>query len=190
METVNAEPAVGAGREAWLRAGQELLRRGGIGAVKIHALKGEAGLTTGSFYHHFAGMDGYLEDLARYWGQEFLDANVSRIRANGPRDRLAEFSRVALDDRLRSLDAAMRDWAGSSEIAAESVRRTDEVLLTEMRDAFVELGFSDADARLRAQLYLCSGVARVMSPWRPSADDVDRVLDLLAGPASAAGVRR
>ena len=38
---------------AWLEAGQSLLRRGGLRALKLRPLAEELRVSTGSFYHHF-----------------------------------------------------------------------------------------------------------------------------------------
>ena len=181
VDDARSEGGADGSRQLWLLAGQELLRRGGHRAVKIHALKQEAGLTTGSFYHHFSGVAEYLAELARYWGEEFLEANVTRMDVGDPRQRLANVSWLAVSERIVKLDAAMRDWAGYDDIAAKAVQRTDAVLLEFMATAFEELGFSRSDARLRAQLYLSLGAARILAPWR-SELDIDRVLDLLTAP--------
>src|SRR5690349_14704974 len=109
------------GRELWLLAGQELLRRGGIAAVKLQALTDELGLTTGSFYHHFGGMAEYLDELARYYGAEQVEQNVDSITETDPRGRLRRLATISRDDRMAPLDAAMRDWAGSNALARAAV---------------------------------------------------------------------
>src|SRR5262245_32749264 len=115
------------GRELWLLAGQELLRRGGVGAVKLQALTEELGLTTGSFYHHFAGMRAYLDDLASYYGAEQTHQKIDGIDDTDPRARLRKLDTVSRDDRMYTLDAAMRDWGGSNALAAEAVHNSDEI---------------------------------------------------------------
>jgi len=48
----------------WIQAGQELLRERGISAIKLAALTERLGVSTGSFYHHFADFEQYLGALA------------------------------------------------------------------------------------------------------------------------------
>ena len=43
----------------WLEAGQSLLRRGGLRALKLRRLATELNVSTGSFYHHFTDFDAY-----------------------------------------------------------------------------------------------------------------------------------
>jgi AcrR family transcriptional regulator len=168
------------GRESWLLAGQEVLRRGGAAAVKLHAVAEELGLTTGSFYHYFDGMSDYLEQLARYYGSEQARQNVALLDDLDPRARLRHLDEISQDDRMQPLDAAMRDWAGSNKIAADSVREADERVLRVIARAFCDLGFEQKEAQLRARLLLAAGVARISSPWRGPRPSIDDVLDILA----------
>lgn len=171
-----------AGRERWLLAGQDLLRTGGIAAVKLDAMTAATGLTTGSFYHHFSGMAAFLDLLARYYGADQVDALLDRIRDRDPRGRLRGLAELAQDRQMRPLDAAMRDWAGSNDTAAEAVRAADAALLGFVETAFAELGHGEQDARLRALVLLSVGVAHVHSPWPAPPNAPDRLLDLLARP--------
>ena len=66
-------------REQWLSAGQKLLRRGGVKAVKLGALTAELGLTTGSFYHHFDSMASFLDELARFYGADQVVAILAPL---------------------------------------------------------------------------------------------------------------
>jgi len=169
------------GRRRWLVAGQQLLRDGGIPAVKLLALVDRTGLTTGSFYHHFGSMAVYLDELASFYGSERPPELLERIDATDPRARLEQLERLAHDERMRPLDRAMRDWAGSNDAAASAVRASDEHLLRFMEAAFGDLGHARDDARLRAIVLLSVGVARVHPPWPTPRRAHTRLLDLLAG---------
>lgn len=168
------------GRELWLTAGQDLLRRGGAPAVKLSALTQVLGLTTGSFYHHFAGMADYLSQLARYYGTEQPRAGLAQIDDPDPRVRLRRLYALALDDEMRPLDAAMRDWAGSDPEAAAAVREADAILLEFLATAFADLGHPASAARARAQLMFAAGVAHYTPPWPVDAGILDEVLAILA----------
>ncbi|MDG2304467.1 MAG: TetR/AcrR family transcriptional regulator [Candidatus Binatia bacterium] len=168
------------GRELWLEAGQELLRRGGIVSVKLQALTDEIGLTTGSFYHHFNGMKDYLDQLARFYGADQVRKNLFTVNDADPRMRLRKLGAMAIKDRMVPLDAAMRDWAGSNRIAAASVRAADEHLMRFIAKAFRNLGYPRREAQVRAQLLQSVGVARVMPPWKTLAGDTGLVLKILA----------
>ena len=75
-------------RTAWLDAGQDLLREGGVSAVKLAELTHRLRRTTGSFYHHFRGMEQYRDELAAYFGDVQPRAVLHRLAPLSPRDRL------------------------------------------------------------------------------------------------------
>lgn len=170
-------------RRRWLQAGQSLLRRGGVAAVKLQALTAETGLTTGSFYHHFSGMAEYLEELAGYYGADQLTQVLDALLPLAPRERLRRLAEISDDEQMFPVDAAMRDWAGSNPSAAASVKATDATLLRYMEQAFIDLGHDTEAARTRALLLISAGVARVDAPWPMPVPStlVDRVLDVLTG---------
>jgi AcrR family transcriptional regulator len=168
------------GRQLWLCAGQELLRRGGIAAVKLQAMTEELALTTGSFYHHFTSMADYLEQLATLYGADHAAAAVALADDPDPRVRLRRLHELSLDQRMGPLDAAMRDWAGSNASARHAVEKSDRQLLVFIERAFRELGHVGRGAKTRAHLLLAMGVARITPPWPSSSGDFDDVLELLA----------
>ncbi|MBX3313252.1 MAG: TetR/AcrR family transcriptional regulator [Actinobacteria bacterium] len=171
----------GEGRDRWLLAGQDLLREGGLPAVKLDALTGRTGRSTGSFYHHFTNMAGYLAELARYYGAEQVDLALGALAGEPPEARLRALVAFADDRDMRSLDVAMRDWAGTDETAAAAVRAADATLLDFLERAFADLGHDRDGARLRAVALLSAAVARVHTPWTMPADAPDALLDLLTG---------
>jgi len=169
------------GRLLWLEAGQELLRSGGIGAVKLHALAAALGLTTGSFYHHFGSMAEYLDELARHYGTDKPESVLAAAEHPDPRRRLVRLRSLSLDERMAPLDRAMREWAATNEIAASAVRDADGLILRFIERAFRDLGHTGREAQLRALLLVSAGVARVIPPWPARSRDYDRIVDILAG---------
>lgn len=166
-------------RTDWLLAGQDLLRTGGIRAVKLAALTAALDVTTGSFYHHFTDMDTYLGALAAYYGDEQVAEGLALVSGAPALDRLAHLAKVATDRDMRRLDWAMRVWAVDDERAAAAVRRTDATLLRFVAAAFEELGFDRREARSRALLLFSAAVVPVHRPWSrpdPGFRDLLRVL--------------
>ena len=174
--------AVPSSRDLWLRAGQTLLRRGGASAVKLQALTDELGLTTGSFYHHFSGMADYLDELARYYGADQPAQSRLIIDDPDPIERLRNLDAFSRGDKMQALDAAMRDWAVTSEVAADAVRAADAALLRFVEKAFADLGFGRAEARTRALLLISAGVARIHPPWPLPKDVFERAVQALTTP--------
>ncbi len=177
------------GRALWLHAGQDLLRRGGVGAVKLPALTAALRLTTGSFYHHFAGMADYLDQLARFYGDGQFEEALPLLDDPDPVVRLRKLAALSRDARMHPLDAAMREWAETNAVAARAVRASDKTLLCFVERAFREIGHPPAEARTRALLLFSLGVARVHVPWRIPRRIFDDVFAVL-GPRRGRIARR
>lgn len=148
--------------------------------MKLGALTAELSLTTGSFYHHFDGMSSYLDELARYYGADQVRASLASADVDEPVERLRHLVRISRDERMAPLDAAMRDWAGSNDLAAVAVRDTDEQLLRFVERAFVDLGHDTDAARIRALLLISVGVARVLPPWSLPEGTAEQILEILS----------
>jgi AcrR family transcriptional regulator len=156
-----------------------MLRRGGIAAVKLQAMTEELDLTTGSFYHHFASMADYLEQLATFYGSDQAATGVALADDPDPRVRLRRLHELSRDERMGPLDAAMRDWAGSNAAARRAVEEADRRVLVFIERAFRDLGHAGRAARVRAHLMFAWGIARITPPWPSSHGDFDEVLELL-----------
>jgi len=57
-------------RKDWILAGQDMLRAEGIAGLKLASLTGRLGVSTGSFYHHFADFEDYLGAVAEYFSAD------------------------------------------------------------------------------------------------------------------------
>ena len=167
-------------RTSWLDAGQDLLREGGFQAVKLAALTARLHRTTGSFYHHFRGMEQYREELAAYFGDGQPRAVIDRLAPLPPAERLRGLHEVLVDRHMGPLHAAMREWAASNAAAAVAVRAADHVLLDFIADAFEDMGFDTHDARVRAEIVFALGATRVEPPWPRAMRSVDELLGVLA----------
>ena len=169
------------GRTRWLLAGQALLRRGGVRAVKLDALCEESGLTTGSFYHHFRNAAAYRDALADYFGTDQVEAFLATADAPDPHDRIRQLVAIARDESMAPLDAAMRDWAGSDDRAAAAVRATDAALTAHLVAALRDMGHDEDAAAIRAFVLLATGATRVEPP--ATVDQLpSRILDLVTRP--------
>ena len=150
----------------WLEAGQALLRRGGLRALKLRPLADELRVSTGSFYHHFADFDAYQGRLAGYWAQgqllELLDA-IRRAEPD-PIDRIRRLAQVVRRRGLSRLSVAMRAWADSDPRAARAVERHDAIMLGFLTDCVEANGFGRHDAGVRAYALMTLGLGKVHAP--------------------------
>jgi AcrR family transcriptional regulator len=165
----------------WIQAGQQLLISGGAGAVKLAALAGQLGVTSGSFYHHFGDFREYLDALADYYGGENIEIlNDALATVTDPAGRLRQMFSLREQWDIARLDSAMRVWATSDDRARAAVARLDDKLIEMIRAAFTELGYSYDQARMRALLAFAAGVGQPFLFGRPSsADDAAAALELL-----------
>jgi AcrR family transcriptional regulator len=111
-------------REDWLDAGLALLASDGRWALTLERLCARLARTKGSFYHHFADMQGYQRELLARWRDRHTEAMIEDSRTAGdPRargERLRE--QVAAAD-LR-VERAIRAWA---EVEPDARAALDEV---------------------------------------------------------------
>ncbi len=136
----------------WVRAGQALLREGGIDAVKLQRLTCLLEVSTGSFYHHFKNLDEYLAALAEFYGtaQAQLPFDEARERVGeDPALILREATTIFGVGAMRQLNIAMRAWGQQDERAFAAVRRYDEVLMRNLDAIFRNLGFDEMGAKSR-----------------------------------------
>jgi AcrR family transcriptional regulator len=143
----------------------------GIGGVKIQRLCDRLGVTKGSFYWHFEDIDAFHGQLARRWVEDGARLPVDDGDAEAA---MLEAMALFADPGNRNLTRAMRDWAQNDDRAREAIRRADEEMFGRVVQAFVQLGFDDDDAQVRAKILYYAGVgfAHVgMLGSRPSARD-------------------
>jgi AcrR family transcriptional regulator len=154
------------GRRDWLEAGQTLLRTSGVDGLKLRALAGSLGISTGSFYHHFSDFDAYLVALARYYSGEQLAAYVALVRreARTPHERILRASRLAHEVALPALMVAMRAWARRDARVAPEVDALERGLTDFLIQCFVELGFTDDQAEVRAFVMLSTASSETARP--------------------------
>jgi AcrR family transcriptional regulator len=165
----------------WLEAGQSLLRRGGLRALKLRPLAEELRVSTGSFYHHFSDFDAYQGQLARYFAEDQVgdlitaleraeQDPIGRIRLLGQTVRRRGASRVAV---------AMRAWAESDPRARAAVERHDTLMLDAIARWLTGAGFTREEAETRAYGLITLGLSKVHAPHLDLTTLFDDLLDIM-----------
>ena len=118
--------------EDWVRLGQAELARSGPDAVKLEAICEAAGLTRGSFYHHFEDHETFLVALASSWFERQTLEVAKAIDATAPAaDQGAMLTDAALAIDYK-LELGMRELArrlpAVKQIVAEADKTRQEVL--------------------------------------------------------------
>lgn len=168
----------------WLEAGQSLLRRGGLRALKLRPLAGELRVSTGSFYHHFTDFDGYQGQLADYFAgaqiAELIDA-IARAEAD-PVGRIRLLAHVVRRRGMSRLSIAMRAWAESDPRARDAVERHDEQVIGFLVACLQANRLDRHDAMVRAYALMTLGLSKVHAPELDRATLMEEMIALLCYP--------
>jgi AcrR family transcriptional regulator len=186
-----AEPRANEGRltrKDWILEGQELLRAEGIAGLKLSSLTRRLAVSTGSFYHHFTDFENYLGAVAEYYSADRVQGLIDRTLVGDPDPitRMQRLARLSLEDHTFELDKAMRIWATMDERAAVTVARSERLVVAFLTRAFEDLGFSSAEASLRARILLSANIAPFLTSDGKSRRNLfKRTLEILSGAAES-----
>jgi AcrR family transcriptional regulator len=141
------------GRQDWIDAAIGTLVDKGIEAVKVDAIAKSLQITRGSFYWHFKNLDDLLNAIVQEWQAINTEDVMDRVEAEGgkPSQRLWHLFKIAAEDDDR-LEKAMRIWAIHDVRAAAAIERVDRQRLAYLQHLFLQIGFSETDAQVRAQV--------------------------------------
>ncbi|MBB3601465.1 AcrR family transcriptional regulator [Mycolicibacterium sp. BK556] len=133
QQAVSRKAAAAATRTKLIESGLRLAERTGLTGLSVNLLVDEAGVSKGSFFHHFGDRASYLLALHR----EFHDRIAEQIdQAMGDvppgRERLMTGARVYLDTCLqqRGIRALLLEARAEPAVAQEISRRNAEVAQT------------------------------------------------------------
>jgi AcrR family transcriptional regulator len=188
--------------ETWIETARKSLIDEGIGGVKVDRLANRLGVTRGGFYHNFKDRDEFFARLLTFWEEEcrFLPSDIPSGR---PTEAVEWFDRmiarlIDADGYDYRFDLAVRDWARSDQRAAWAVERMDRLRLMVLQKFFKILGYDDAEAHVRAQVFYYHQIGYYAIGVRQSAAERRRslatYLEILCGPgvldAARAEVRK
>lgn len=121
--------------EDFFAAAFRLLAEPGLPALRIGRLCREVGVTSGSFYHHFGGWDGFVAALLEHWSREEVDRIVELVRREDDVVERVELLKGLALTVPHDAERAIRRWAGTDTVVADAQRRVDE----RRRDALGEV---------------------------------------------------
>lgn len=144
------------GRNVWLEAARQTLIRDGAAGVQVNKLAKQLSVSRGGFYWFFKSREHLLRELLAYWDQTSTVLFEGILQANGP-NGMGEI-RALIDlwidenEYHPKWDAAIRDWARTSQAVLKVVRRVDQKRLTVLKQVFLDLGYVGKDAQIRARV--------------------------------------
>ncbi|MGW5228416.1 TetR/AcrR family transcriptional regulator [Nocardia niigatensis] len=147
-------------REAWIEQGLRTLAGNGVDAVRVEVLAKALGVTKGGFYGYFADRGALLEAMLDTWERESVDEVLEHIaHEQDPRAKVVLAGRLTLsDDRLLSIDLAVRDWARRDDAVAECLRRVDDRRMDVLREAIGTFCTDPDEIEARSLLAFCLAI--------------------------------
>ena len=147
-------------REGFFAAAMTLLAHEGRSGLRLATLCRAVGVTSGSFYHHFGGWDGFVDALLEHW--ESVDTHrLAEIadREPDPEGRLDVLKHLALTF-PHEAETAIRAWAHGDPRVAVVQERVDEQRRRVVADALVAADVEPARAGRLADLALAVLIGR------------------------------
>jgi len=128
-------------RSDWLALGERLLSDEGPSALSLERLTEAAGLTKGSFYHHFRGRDGFLAALVEHWRATVVEPAAAPYRADPTPAAWAALLHDAPFQLNQPFERNLRRLAVSEPVVRAAVERVDReridsltFLVSQLRD--------------------------------------------------------
>ncbi len=145
-------------REEWLKKALDILAEKHNALLNIDALVKRMGVTKGSFYWHFKDRDDFQKQLLDYWVYEFNEKVPEEINeAVGDQDpitRLRYLVEYLVNHDCARYDMAVRSWAAQDPKVGKVLIKIDKLRLNIVQTLFKEMGFSEADAGIRARIFV------------------------------------
>jgi AcrR family transcriptional regulator len=160
--------------EDFFRVGLDILAEAGFPSLTAVALCARLGVTRGSFYHHFSGLDDFNVRLLEYWEHRFTyqaTAEVEALKDESDQRRLQLDLAAQLP---HAAEAAIRAWSLVDPRVALVQQRVDRFRVSSTVDHLRRHGLSSRDAQTYADIAVSCLVG----------------LQLLDRPADRARVRR
>ena len=172
-----------ASREAYFETGLDVLSDLGYGGLKLAEVCNRLGVTTGSFYHYFAGWPAYTRELVAHWMEARTVKVVEAVRAEpDPRRRIDSLIQVGLS-LPHGAEAAIRSWSSvDPDVLAVQVA-VDQQRFDIMHDSAYQILQNKRQAQLFAAwgVYLLVGYEQATLPRDTDALEwiVGQLLDAL-----------
>jgi AcrR family transcriptional regulator len=144
------------GREAWIHAAHDALLNAGIESVKVERLAKSLKASRTAFYYHFKNRAELLNELLTHWIIHNTHPFEQLIEDKG-RSWQEEFEHLFMiwldeKDYSHTFDSAVRDWARISKHVAKVVRRIDRKRISIIKRIFIDMGFGEDEAFIRARV--------------------------------------
>ncbi len=142
----------------WIEQALDILVQGNIDDVRVEVIARNLGVTKGGFYWHFKDRQDLLERMLQHWMNRATLATISRInhQSENAAARLEQLitlpARTNPEAHGAEIELAIRSWARSNELAANTFKEVDRIRTDYLRNIFRELNFKEKEVKLRADI--------------------------------------
>ena len=169
--------------EDWFQAGISSLVTDGPTGLKLGRLADHLGVTTGSFYWHFSGVDDFHRRMLDFWSSR--DTTQTAQDAKHDDDPLRRLEQLIEDRHLLEVDEAIRRWARSNEDAARAIERIDRMRHMRVAQILKGMGLDSDTAARQAQIMVWTAVKSLGAPMAWRHEVLRELVDLLENAANA-----
>jgi AcrR family transcriptional regulator len=142
-------------RQTWIDQGRSLLAHKGVESVRVEPLAKLLGVTKGSFYWHFKNREDLLDAILRDWIMSQTNGIIEQVEdadGDAPAKLLYLFELAVKDTGEEGrVERALRLWAATDDKIATVLAEVDQRRVDYTRDLFIQVGFTSAEALIRAR---------------------------------------
>jgi AcrR family transcriptional regulator len=153
-------------RQDWIEEGFRVLSSEGDAALTVDLLCQRLERTKGSFYHHFAGREDYVDALLREWERRSTDRLIASVRSEAKaEERLRRLNHQASEGGDPGLERAIRAWSAREPRARAVQDRVDARRLGFLEELMAErMGQGEAAGRMARVFQLMFAGAQHLDP--------------------------
>ncbi len=162
---VQASKKIRLTRESWLQQALEILAEDPL-HLRVDEVARRLGVSKGSFYWHFESRSDFVLALAEFWRDHNTNTVAERVGQvqGSAEDRLYTLMKLLLEERLGRYDLAVRAWARHEPGILPVIREVDEIRLNTVTGIFLDMGFDDGEATMRARVFaVCHSLEDALS---------------------------
>ena len=140
-------------KQDWLSAGLKIFRDTGVGGLTIESLTQEMGVTKGSFYHHFSGIQEFKTNFLEFY-EEAGTLNIIQVteEAASAEDKLRRLLTIIVSHPLED-EVIMRAWAQQDAEVGAVQERVDQQRVSYVAGLCVEINGDLAQGQLMAEIF-------------------------------------
>lgn len=141
-------------REDWIKAGFDILKTKGISGIKVEALARILGVSKGGFYGYFQNREAFLQAMLDYWAEVLTNRIIKSIGEfkGSLTEKLQQLLHLVDDKIFDNTERPMLSWAIIDSKAEKVVMRAVRERLDFLTQLFLEGGFSQEQAEVRADI--------------------------------------